>query len=368
MFFGRFNIVKIVKVSVLGAGNGGQALSAHLAIKGCEVSLFEHPKFKENVEKINKKGGIELTGKLKGFGKISIATTNIKEAIEDTAVIMIVAPSFAQRPLIELALPYLASSQIIVLIPGNFGSFEIKKILKNNGKNLTIAETNSLPYACRKIEEGKVNIWGVKSYISVATLPAVNIKNVIEILNDFFPIPLNPVKNSLEISFSNPNMIVHCPTMILNAGRIESTKGNFMFYCEGMTESVCKIMEKMDEERIKIGERLNLSLISTFEWLKQTYHLEGKNLYEVISTSPVYGGHGPDAPGNLNHRYITEDIPHLLVPVASFGRLLGIQVPIIECIITLASAINEVDYFKAGRNLETLGLSGLSLERILAYI
>jgi opine dehydrogenase len=359
--------MKKIKVSVLGAGNGGQALSAHLAIKGCEVNLFEHPKFKENIKKINKKGGIELTGKLKGFGKISIATTNIKEAIEDTSVIMIVAPSFAQRPLIELSLPYL-NSQIIILIPGNFGSFEIKKILKDNGKDLTIAETNSLPYACRKIEEGKVNVWGVKSYISVATLPAVNIKNVIEILNDFFPIPLHPVKNSLEISFSNPNMIVHCPTMILNAGRIESTKGNFMFYCEGMTESVCKTMEKMDEERIQIGKKLNLSLISTYEWLKQTYNLKGKSLYEVISTSPVYSGHGPDAPGNLNHRYITEDIPHLLVPVASFGRLLGIQATIIECIIKLASAINGVDYFKNGRNLETLGLSGMSLEKILAYI
>ena len=360
--------MKKTKVSVLGAGNGGQALSAHLAMKGVEVNLFEHPSFKKNIEEISKKGGIELTGKLKGFGKISIATTNIKEAIEDTSIIMIVAPSFAQKAFIELALPYLVNSQIIVLIPGNFGSFEIKKILKDNGKDLTIAETNSLPYACRKIEEGKVNVWGVKSYISVAALPAVNIKNVIEILNDFFPIPLHPVKNSLEIGFSNPNMIVHCPTMILNAGRIESTKGNFMFYCEGMTESVCKTMEKMDEERIQIGEKLNLSLISTYEWLKQTYNLKGKSLYEVISTSPVYSGHGPDAPGNLNHRYITEDIPHLLVPVASFGRLLGIQAPIIECIIKLASAINGVDYFKTGRNLETLGLSGMSLEKILTYI
>ena len=356
------------KVSVLGAGNGGQALSAHLAINGCEVNLFEHPDFKKNIEEISKKGGIELLGKLQGFGKISHATTDIKEAIEATSIIMIVAPSFAQKAFVELALPYLVNSQIIVLIPGNFGSFEIKKILKNNGKDLTIAETNSLPYACRKVEEGKVNIWGVKSYISIASLPAADIKSVIKILSDFFPIPLNPAKNSLEISFSNPNMIVHCPTMILNTGRIESTKGDFMFYCEGMTESVCKVMEKMDNERIKIGEKLDLNLISTFEWLKQTYHLEGKNLYEVISNSPVYGGHGPDAPGTLSHRYITEDIPYLLVPVVSFGKLLGIQAPIIECIIRLASTINGVDYLKTGRNLETLGLSGMSLEKILTCI
>ncbi|GAG63992.1 unnamed protein product, partial [marine sediment metagenome] len=133
------------KVSVLGAGNGGQALSAHLAINGCEVNLFEHPDFKKNIEEVSKKGGIELSGKLHGFGKIFHATSDIKEAIEGISVIMIVAPSFAQKAFIELALPYLVNSQIIVLIPGNFGSFEIKKILKNNGKDLTIAETNSLP-------------------------------------------------------------------------------------------------------------------------------------------------------------------------------------------------------------------------------
>ena len=360
--------MKKITVSVLGAGNGGQALSAHLTINGCEVNLFEHPKFKENIEKINKKGGIELSVKLQGFAKISLATTNIKKAIEGTSVIIIVAPSFAQKAFIEMAVPHLVDSQIIMLVPGNFGSFEVKKILKKNSKNLTIVETNSLPYACRKIEEGKVNIWGVKTHISIASLPATEIKNVAKVLSNFFPIPLTPTKNSLAISFSNPNMIVHCPTMILNAGRIESTNGDFMFYCEGMTKSVCRIMGMMDKERLVIGEKLSLDLISTYDWLKETYRLKGDDLHELLSTNPVYGQHGADAPKVLNHRYLTEDVPHLLVPVASFGRLLGLQTPIIDTIITLASAINGIDHFKKGRNLDMLGLQGMSIEEIFAYI
>ena len=129
-----------VKVSVLVCGNGGQTLSAHLAIKGCEVNLFEHSKFKENIEKIIKKGGIEVTGALEGIGRISVVTTNIEEAIKGTSVIFVVVPSFAQRELIKLALPYLENKQIIVLIPGNFGSFEIKKMLRDAGikKNIKI--------------------------------------------------------------------------------------------------------------------------------------------------------------------------------------------------------------------------------------
>lgn len=357
-----------LKVSVLGAGNGGQALSAHLAMKGVEVNLFEHPNFKKNIEEITKKGGIELTGKLEGFGKISLATTDIKQAIEGTSVVMIVAPSFAQRTFIEMAISYLDDSQIIMLIPGNFGSFEIKKFLKESGKNLTIVETNTLPYACRKIEEGKVNIWGVKTHVSIASLPAANIEKVTKILNEFFIMPITPFKNALEISFSNPNMIVHCPTMLLNAGRIESTNGNFRFYCDGMTKSVCKIMEKMDEERMAVGKKLNLNLISTYDWLIETYNLKGKDLHALLSTNPAYAKHGADAPKFLNHRYLTEDVPHLLVPVVSFGNLLGVPTPITDCIINLASVINGIDHLEKGRNLDLLGLSGMTVEEILNYI
>jgi opine dehydrogenase len=263
-------------ISIFGAGNGGQTLAAHLAMKGCEVKLFEHPKFKENIEKISKRGGIELSGKLEGFGNISVMTTDIKEAVDGVSVIMVIAPSFAQRTFIEMAVPYLNDSQIILLIPGNFGSFEMRKILSSYGKQLTIAETNTLPYACRKIEEGKVNVWGVKTFASIASLPAKNISKVKEMLDECFPIPLQIAANSLEISFSNPNMIVHCPTMVLNAGRIESTHGDFMFYCEGMTKSVYKIMERMDEERMEIGGKLGLNLISTLKWFKKPTNLKVK--------------------------------------------------------------------------------------------
>ena len=357
-----------LKVSVLGAGNGGQALSAHLALKGIEVNLFEHPNFKKNIEAITKKGYIELTGKLEGFGKIALATTEMGKAVKGASIIMIVAPSFAQKPLVQMALPYLDDSQIIMLIPGNFGAFEIKKLLKKNGKNLTIVETNTLPYACRKMEEGKVNIWGVKTHISIASLPADDIEEVTKFLNDFFVMPITPFKNALEISFSNPNMIVHCPTMLLNAGRIESTNGDFRFYCDGMTESVCKIMEKMDEERIEVGKKLNLDLISTYDWLKETYSLQGENLHALLSTNPAYAKHGADAPKFLNHRYLTEDVPHLLVPVVSFGNLLGVPTPITDCIIRLASVINGIDHLEKGRNLDLLGLSGMTVEEILNYI
>lgn len=357
-------------ISVLGAGNGGQTLSAHLAMQGFTVKLGEHPNFRKNIDAINKKGGIELTGALSGFGRLKLASTEIEKVIEGAEFILIAAPSFAQEPFVELALPHLIEDQIIVLIPGNFGSLEMTaKVRKQRElKGLVFAETNSLPYACRQSEPGKIDVWGVKSSLSVAVLPAQDTQAIATKMREFFPISLNAARNVLEIALSNPNMIVHCPTMILNAGRIESEKGQFRFYSDGMTESVCKVMEKMDQERMRVGSFFDLELESTADWLRRVYGLSGDSLYELLSTSPVYGGHGYDAPSSMQHRYITEDIPSLLVPVVSFGELTGVDTPVTDCIISLASVINAIDYKSKGRNLERLGLSGLSVEEIKRYV
>jgi len=154
--------------------------------------------------------------------------------------------------------------------------------------------------------------------------------------------------------------------MIFNAGRIENNNGNFKFYHEGTSKSICKIMEMMDEERIAVGQKLNLDLISVQDWYKESYSLKGDNLFELISTNPAYSQW--PAPKVLSHRYLSEEVPNVLVPVASFGKLLGVQTPIIDCMITLASAINGVDHFKNGRNLDALGFSGMSVEEIIDSI
>jgi opine dehydrogenase len=127
-------------------------------------------------------------------------------------------------------------------------------------------------------------------------------------------------------------------------------------------------MEKMDEERISVGKQFGLDLISTHDWLKKTYSLQGEDLHTLLSTNPAYAKHGADAPKSVNHRYLTEDVPHLLVPVVSFGELSGVSTPITDSIIRIASTINGVDHFKEGRNLELLGLSGMSVPEILDYI
>lgn len=362
------NIV-IRKVAVLGAGHGGCAFSGHLAMKGFKVGLYEHPEFKQNIEEVKKRGGVELIGAVEGFGKLSQATVDIKDVISGADVVMVAVPAFAQSIFMELALPYLEDGQIVVFNPDNFASFVFREILKNRGvkRDIKVAGTASLLYACRRAAPAKVNVFAVKNTMPVAALPAADTNSVVGLLKELFP-EFTPAKNVLEMGFGNMNMIIHCPTAVLNAGRIEDTKGDFMFYWQGMSESVCRVMEKMDEERVKVGEKLGLKVLSTHDTLKQFYRSEkaGVDLHDFLIHTRVHGGRGPDAPADLYHRYLSEDVPCGLVPVSSFGKLVNVPTPAVDSIILLASIMNKADYFKDGRTVERMGLSGRSGKEILA--
>lgn len=345
-------------IAVLGAGNGGQALAGDLAFRGISVRLFEHPDFGEKMSLIKKKGGIELLGRQKGFGKLEKITLDAEEALDGADIVYLVAPSFAQQPILEFVAPYLREAMKVVLIPGNFGSLEAAVWLeKSKAAMPLLGETNTLPYACRQIEPGVVDIWGIKTKVLMAAFPSQRNQELFQSVAGVFPTPIVAASNVLETGFSNLNMVVHCPTMILNAGRIESEKGNFRFYTDGMSPSVCKVVESVDIERMAVGKALGLDLQSQTRWLRETYSLEGETLYDVLQNSQVYGGHGADAPKVLSHRYLTEDVPYLLVPVASFGRAFGVSCPLIESVILFAGVINDRDFFKEGRTLEKLGFA-----------
>ena len=359
----------IKKIAVLGAGHAGATLAALLAIKGFEVRLYDHPKFKRNIEEIAERGGVELIGVLEEFGKVSIATTDIKSVVPGADVVMFAVPSFVHSVFMEKTLPYLEDGQIVVVTTDNFGSLVFREMMRKKGvkRDIKIAGTSSQPFIARLVTPAKANLQRLKSVLPVAALPATDTPNVVKSLKEVLP-AFVPAKSVLELGFGNFNMITHPPTVVLNAARIEDTKGDFLLFRQGVTRAVSRVMEKMDEERIKVAEKLGLEVMSTLDILRQVYSSEkrGEDLYDWITGAEVWSkGRGP---ASLDHRYMTEDVPYTLVPISSFGKLTNTPTPVIDSIIVLSSIMLRTDYFKSGRGIKELGLSGMRSEQILNYV
>jgi len=358
-----------MKIAVLGAGNGAHAIAGDMALRGHEVRIWENPSFAVNLNHIiqNNKS-IELIGEVHGNAKLSVASTDPQEVICGADIIYCVIPSFGQESAFEFVSPFIEEGQKIVIMPGNFGSISLymKLIKRGIADKVLIGESDTIPYATRLQEDKSSLVFGVKESMWISAIPGKRTSELIGEIKDVFPIKLNPLPDAISVALANTNMILHCPTMIMNTGRIESGQ-RFRFYNDGMTESVCRVMERMDIERLTVGKAWGYDLISEYEDAISNYNLDRskcRSLHDIFVDHPVYGNHGADSPTSMTFRYLSEDVPYLLVPLSDMAMLANIPVPTIDSVVQLAQVINGTDYRKNGRGIDVLGLRGLSLKEI----
>ena len=397
--------------AVLGGGHGGTAMAVYLAIKGCDVNLYNRTP--ENIRYIKQLGGIYLrytldleedifpegtehfeAGIRRGarlgyaltpkteklvedhvryiFGELNIISSDIKEVIEDRDVIMVVVPATGHEDIARKCAPHLKDGQTLLLNPGRcFGALHVDRIIRDHYKekgqkrpDVTIAEAQTFIYASRRIKPPSVKIFGVKNSVNIAAIPSYKTDAVTSLVGDVYP-QFTPVDTVLKTSLGNLGGIFHVPITILNATRIDR-QYDFEYYIDGVTEHTASILEDVDKERLAIAKAMGVEVISARKWLKQTYGSDGIDLYEAVQNTHAYKG--IESPRSINHRYILEGVPYTCVPLSSLGKKLDVPTPLIDSFINLAeSALRkyfDIDFFERGRTMEKLGLEDMSIDEI----
>jgi opine dehydrogenase len=353
---------KELNFCVLGAGHGGLAMAGHLALKGFRVNLYNRGR--KRIRTLIQRKGIKVEGEVKGFGKIELASNNIQECLKGTDILMVVVPAVAHRFIAQTCAPYLKEHQIVVLNPGRTGGvLEFYNVLKEHGikRFPFIAEAQTFLYASRALGPAHAKIFSVKNTVPLATLPAYWIPGVLKVVNRAFP-QFIPGDNIFKTSFENIGAVFHPALTILNAGWIEETHGDFEYYIQGASESIALVLEKLDKERLEIAAALGIKVMSAKAWLYTAYSATGKDLREAIEDNPGY--RGIKAPERLHHRYVDEDVPMSLVPLASLGDMLKVGTPTIKAIIHLASVMRGIDFWEKGRTVDKLGIKGMTIKEI----
>lgn len=354
--------IKELKFCVLGAGHGGLAMAGHLGLMGFKVNLYNRGRYK--ILPVQNRKAIKVEGEIQGIGKIELSSGNIKECIEGVDILMVVIPANGHRFIARICAPYLRENQIVILNPGRTGgALEFFHTIREEGvKNFPfIAETQTFLYASRAIGPAHARIFSIKNSVPLATLPAYWIPGVVKVINRAFP-QFIPGDNIFKTSFDNIGAVFHPALTVLSAAWIEDTHGDFEYYIQGASHSVSIVLERLDKERLDVAAALGIKAMSAKNWLYTAYSATGKDLYEAIQDNPGYLG--IKAPDRLHHRYIDEDVPMSLVPIASIGAMLKVNTPTINSIIHLASIMRGEDYWETGRTVERLGLKGMSIKEI----
>jgi opine dehydrogenase len=355
----------MTKVTILGSGNGGMTLAAHLGHDGHEVRLFEFQQYADFAA-LREQGGVRISGVEKqGLGKVAIATSDMGEAVGGAEVILNPVPAYAAETFARAAAPCLENGQIVVAMGKGGGSLTWAQALRERGvkTEVMLGETNTLLHGCRKLGPAEVTVYGIIQENVIAAFPGKHTDRVRAAMQALFPSrDFRRAPNLFESVLLDFNAITHTGPMICNAARIDSGYHKDEFHLFGRDENppaVCNVIEAVDRERMALAQALGIEAVGLeVEHTRNKYnpgHAGDRILpmYESMHTEKLEKVPGPYT---LKARHLTEDVPYGLVTWASLGRMLGVPTPASEAIITLASILNQEDYWALGRTVEKMGI------------
>lgn len=358
-----------MRFGILGGGNAGAALAAHLKLLEHDVCLYDA--FPAAIKDIQENSNvIELQGKVPvtGQARIDTVTVDLAKAVAEADILICATPAHVHKILARDIAPHLRPEQTLVLYPGRTGGvLEFRKVLLDNGGTpaALVVETQTIAYACRKSGH-RVNVFGYKQQLEFAGLPAERLGTFENLIRQVFP-NWSAAASLWHTSLHNIGMLFHPAPTLLNLGRMESGVP-FDYYIDGFTPSIAEMVQRLDDERVAVAAAMGVVLPTVKQWLESSYGCSGADLYQSLQNNASYVGiKAPqlsDATAKLQLRYVIEDVPTGLVPTAALGKKFQVPTPNIDTVIDLANAFYQADFRQTGRSLTQLGLSELTDDQI----
>ncbi len=353
-----------MRISVLGAGNGGCAVAADLTLKGHEVTLIKtsHAVHDDNFRYMQEHDG-EMT--LNEFGTSSTArihklTRDISELQNSEIVVIYIQTNFHEQ-LIERIAPYLQDDQILLINPGYLSTAYVLKHCP--GKNIIVAEAESSFIDGRIMSPGQFRVGFRNVRNPIGIYPSARKAEAIQKLDQMQErfVYLDSV---VEAAIHNPNLVVHTVGSVMSIPHIETMGNEFCMYHEAYTRdntATWKILEALDREKMNVLEKLGFSRLSYVDACKYRNSLDEKKEAKEVFLDYAAMETRAKGPTKVDSRYISEDVPQGLVMLEALGSSLEVATPIATSLIEIASAALGRDLRAEGRTPEGLGTENIKM-------
>ena len=356
-------------VAVLGAGNGGAAALVELVQKGFRIRLWNRSD--ETLLPLRRAGGIRYNGVLgEGLATPELMTANLAAAIEDADVILSCLPTLAHGRIAGALAGLGANAVPVVLNPGHTGgALEFAAAFGRHGvAPPPIAEFSTLTYVARKPRPDMVSITGAAKQVRVAALPGGGA--ALSAARVLYPVA-QTAADVIATGLANVNMVLHAPGAILGAAWVESCRGDFTFYVQGLPDGVGRIMAALDDERLAVARCYGHDLPDLFVEMQSIGTIESGADKSAGLAAAVRGGEANShikAPDSLAHRYYREDFWYGIKPFLAFARIVGANVPVAASLMKLAEILVGGPAISEGRSAEAMGIDGLNRDELLELV
>src|SRR4029453_9758778 len=190
----------ILKIAVLGGGNGSFAAAGDLTLAGHEVRLWRRNP--EDAKAHLAQGStitiVDRSGRREA--RLASVTHSIADALDGADLVLCPAPAFAQPDIANLAAPHLRDGQVVFLPPGTFGSYIFASAARKAGNRAEIAtaETGTLPWLARKQGPYVVRISGRGARLPTGVFPSRLAAHALGVIEAAFPNAIEPCRHALS--------------------------------------------------------------------------------------------------------------------------------------------------------------------------
>ncbi len=359
-----------MRVTVLGAGAGGCAAVVELVNAGHDVALWNRSP--ETIAPLQRIGGIEYEGVLgQGVARPRLMTADFSAALGGSQAAICTLPTFSHAAVARaLAVSGAACNLPIVLNPGHTGgALEFRATFRAAcNDDPVVAECSTLTYVARKYAPQRVTVTGRAKAVRIAALPGG--RAALEAAQQLFAC-VRPVRDVLNSSLANVNMVLHPPGAILASAWIEAKGAAFTFYVEAMTPGVARVMKALDEERLAVARAYGHELPNLVEEMKRigTVEEDAKDTHDFAAAIASGAANSRiKAPDSLSHRYYREDFGHGLLPFIELAAIAGVDVPTARSLLHVAETLAGCSYRNGGRTAQAMGIAGADRTGLLAMV
>ena len=368
-----------LSIAVIGNSmrNIGAPMAGDLALGGHDVRLALWPGQRDLLESVRSAGGLSMavpaTATLSGRdgkAELRIATDDPAEAIAGADLVIVDVEPMELEERSADVIPHLENGQVLyVNSHGYWAALRLAPALRAADKaGVTVIEGNA-PSIGAKLNGADVTSYYVRREVPIAAFPANRRADA----ERFLPVILQAPelqRDVLETNFENLNMLVHPGMTILNVGyfdRAEAAGDPVSFYGTGNTVHAGRLAEALDAERLPACDAFGVRYRSLLEHIHRTYGGGGDTVHEAVKQSPVYSQSG-GMRATIWQTWMEGDLALSHVPFVELSESAGVSAPLRRGFVDIIDVLLDSNSWQDGLNLERLGLAGMSVAEIRAYV
>ncbi len=347
-----------VKVGIAGAGSIAFGTAALLHANGHDPMLWS-PSGK-GVEALAE-APLTATGAVEAEFSPRVAADAGMLAREND-VLLLALPGYGHKPVMDALAPHVREGQpIIVSSHASLGALYLMRLLRGRGISAPITAWGTTVVTGRRQDGAHVMVNTLRARVDMCVVPESATDAGLALCVRLFGDRFQPRDGLLAITLSNLNPQNHLGIALGNITRME--RGETWSQGQNVTPKIGRLLEELDKERLAIAGALGLKVKTIFEHFHLSFHVPVASISEMNQRMHAMGN-GGTGPATADSRYVTEDAPYGLQPVAMLGRLTGRPATLHEAGIAILSAMYGRDFAAENDILDALELESFNLDEL----